>query len=92
MHQGMHQGVHPSSISNVKISVSLPDEDVRFIDAYGAQADVPSRSAVIHKALALLRSADLEAAYASSWDEWSHSEDAELWDATVADGLGDAAG
>lgn len=76
----------------MKISVSLPEEDVRFIDAYGAQANVRSRSAVIHKALAMLRSADLEAAYAAAWDEWSHSEDAELWDSTAADGLGDATG
>jgi Arc/MetJ-type ribon-helix-helix transcriptional regulator len=70
----------------VKLSVSLPDGDVEFIDHYANEHDVDSRSAVVHRALALLRSNELGADYAAAWDEWA-SSDAELWDATVTDGL-----
>lgn len=70
----------------MKLSVSLPDGDVEFIDHYANEHEVDSRSAVVHRALTLLRSNELGADYAAAWDEWA-SPDAELWDATVADGL-----
>jgi Arc/MetJ-type ribon-helix-helix transcriptional regulator len=70
----------------MKLSVSLPDGDVAFIDQYANEHEVDSRSAVVHRALAQLRSIELGADYAAAWDEWA-SSDAELWDATVADGL-----
>ena len=70
----------------MKLSVSLPDGDVEFIDRYANEHEVDSRSAVVHRALALLRSNQLGGDYAAAWDEWA-SSDAELWDATVADGL-----
>jgi Arc/MetJ-type ribon-helix-helix transcriptional regulator len=76
----------------MKISVSLPEDDVRFIDEYGAQANVPTRSAVIHEAVTMLRSSSMEAAYTAAWDEWAGSEDAAYWDTTSADGLADAQG
>lgn len=74
----------------MKLSVSLPDEDVAFIDEYAAKTGVPSRSSVIHQGLALLRAATLERAYDQAWQEWADSADADLWDATSADGLADA--
>jgi Arc/MetJ-type ribon-helix-helix transcriptional regulator len=70
----------------MKLSVSLTADDVAFVDEYAAQAGVASRSAVIHQAIDLLRSAGLENAYAAAWEEWDASEDAGLWDATAADG------
>lgn len=70
----------------MKLSVSLPDDDVEFIDHYADEHDVASRSAVVHRALALLRSHELGAEYAAAWDEWA-SSDGGLWDATVGDGL-----
>ena len=70
----------------MKLSVSLPDGDVEFIDRYANEHEVGSRSAVVHRALALLRSIEIGADYAAAWDEWA-SSDADLWDATVADGL-----
>ena len=70
----------------MKLSVSLPDGDVEFIDLYANEHEVGSRSAVVHRALALLRSNELGADYAAAWEEWA-SSDAELWDATVSDGL-----
>ncbi len=75
----------------VKLSVSVPDGDVDFIDRYADEHGVASRSAVVHRALALLRSSELGADYAAAWDEWAAS-DGELWEATVADGLAGAAG
>ena len=65
--------------------MSLPDDDVAFLDGYARTQGFESRSAVVHKAVRLLRAADLGAAYAQAWDEWSDSADADDWDATSAD-------
>ena len=73
----------------MKISVSLPDEDVEFLDEYARSLGVRSRSAVIQRAVRLLRAAELGPAYAEAWEEWdaSGSGDADLWDSAVADGI-----
>ena len=73
----------------MKISISLPDEDVAFLDAYAQGQGYDSRSAVVHKAVRLLKAAGLGAAYEDAWAEWSGSEDEELWDSVVGDGLND---
>jgi Arc/MetJ-type ribon-helix-helix transcriptional regulator len=75
----------------MKLSVSLPESDIAFIDEYRARAAAESRSAVIHAAIELLREAELEADYTAAWQEWDAGEDAELWERTAADGLADAA-
>ncbi|MFE2290080.1 ribbon-helix-helix domain-containing protein [Streptomyces sp. NPDC059452] len=75
----------------MKISVSLPQEDVAFVDEYAARTDADSRSAVIHAAIELLRASNLEADYAEAFAEWDKSEDAEFWDRASGDGLTDAA-
>lgn len=71
----------------MKISVSLPGEDIEFLDAYAAAHASPSRSAVVQQAIRALRVGELEDAYGEAWDDWAGSEDAELWDATAADGV-----
>lgn len=71
----------------MKLSVSLPNEDVEFLDQYAKTQGYDSRSAVVHKAVRLLRAAGLGADYANAWDEWSESGDAAAWDAVVGDGL-----
>jgi Arc/MetJ-type ribon-helix-helix transcriptional regulator len=71
----------------MKISVSLPDEDVEFLDDYARSQGFESRSAVVHAAVRMLRSAKLGDAYADAWLEWEKSEDAALWDKTTSDGL-----
>ena len=43
----------------MKISVSLPDEDVEFLDDYARSTEAASRSAALHEAIALLRTAHL---------------------------------
>ena len=72
----------------MKVSVSLPDADVEFLDAYAKRRGVASRSAVVHAAVRLLRSSELGAAYEDAWSTWSADEDAALWESTAADGLG----
>jgi len=71
--------------------VSLPDGDIEFIDHYANEHAVGSRSAVLHRGLALLRANELGADYAAAWQDWAAS-DGELWEATAADGLTGAAG
>ena len=71
----------------MKVSVSLPEEDVEFLDAYAEAEGIPSRSAVVHKAVRLLKASGLGAAYEDAWDEWDETGDGAAWDATAADGL-----
>jgi hypothetical protein len=49
---------------------------------------MPSRSAVVHKAVRLLRASGLGAAYEDAWAEWEASDDDALWEPTVDDGIG----
>lgn len=72
----------------MKLSVSLPDEDVQFLDAYAASQGVGSRSAVVHKAVRLLRASELGPAYEEAWAEWTASGDDVRWEGTLEDGLG----
>ena len=72
----------------MKISISLPDEDVTFLDRYARKHGFPSRSAVMHRAVRVLRASELGDAYAAAWDEWAESDEADLWDATLHDGVG----
>ena len=71
----------------MKLSVSLPSEDVEFLDRCAKTRGYQSRSAVVHRAVRLLRSAELGEAYADAWSEWSESGEAEVWDLAVGDGL-----
>jgi Arc/MetJ-type ribon-helix-helix transcriptional regulator len=69
----------------MKISMSLPEEDVNFLDAYASEKGLPSRSAALHRAVRLLRATGLGIAYESAWAEWQ-DEDQQLWDTTTSDG------
>ena len=70
----------------MKISVSIPDEDVETLDAYAQAHQLPSRSATIRQAIRLLRTSDLVLDYSAAFEEWSEA-DAALWDAAAGDGL-----
>ncbi|MGN6300329.1 MAG: ribbon-helix-helix domain-containing protein [Angustibacter sp.] len=72
----------------MKVSISLPLEDIEFLDTYAHEQRRPSRSAAVHDAIAVLRSARLQSDYAAAFDEWAQSGDAQAWEATAADGLG----
>lgn len=71
----------------MKVSVSLPDEDLEFLDQYTKDAGLESRSAALQKAVRLLRTAELSTAYAAAWEEFDPKGDAALWETTVGDGI-----
>jgi len=71
----------------MKVSVSLPDEDVVFLDAYAQAQGLASRSAVLHKAVRLLRGAELAPAYEDAFVSWDESADAAEWDVAINDNL-----
>ena len=69
----------------MKISISLPAEEVGFLDAYARTHGIRSRSGAIQAALRLLRTSQLADDYASAWAEWT--EDADMWEQTSNDGM-----
>jgi len=74
----------------MKLSVSLPEEDVAALDAYARSVGLSSRSAALQRAIKLLRLPDLEHDYAAAWEEWAASGEQAVWDQMAGDGLGDA--
>lgn len=75
----------------MKVSVSLPDDDVAFLDAYAKSQGSESRSAVVHKAVRLLRAAELGPSSESAWQDWSEDGEADLWVSVSNDGANSAA-
>ncbi|MGI8609898.1 MAG: ribbon-helix-helix domain-containing protein [Candidatus Dormibacteria bacterium] len=73
----------------MKVSVSLPTDDVDFLDSYARAQGYDSRSAVLHQAVRLLRTSELGPAYADAWREWSDSGEASVWETTAGDGSKD---
>lgn len=71
----------------MRVSASLPAEDVKYLDGYARERQLGSRSAALHKAVRLLRAAELGAEYESAWDEWDETGEAEAWESTTGDGL-----
>lgn len=71
----------------MKVSVSLPDDDVEFLDSYAESQGFASRSAVLQKAVRLLRASELGSAYEDAWSEWVGDGEAEVWNVVSADGL-----
>jgi Arc/MetJ-type ribon-helix-helix transcriptional regulator len=71
----------------MKVSVSLPNMDVAYLDEYAEQRGLPSRSAALQKAIRLLRASELGAAYEDAWREWNASGDADAWESTAGDGI-----
>lgn len=72
----------------MKVSVSLPGDDVRFLDEYAQERGLDSRSAAVQRAIRLLRTAELGATYEAAWDEWAAEGDSEPWESAAGDGLG----
>ena len=71
----------------MKVSVSLPEADVAYLDSYAQAQGLESRSAVIHQAVRLLRASELGDAYEDAWQDWDSAADAKLWDGTANDAL-----
>jgi Arc/MetJ-type ribon-helix-helix transcriptional regulator len=71
----------------MKVSVSLPGEDVQFLDEYAREQGLESRSAALHRAVRLLRTAELGGTYEAAWEEWAAGDEADSWESTTGDGL-----
>ena len=71
----------------MKVSISVPGEDVQFLDEYAKEQGLESRSAALHRAVRLLRTAELSGTYEAAWQEWAAEGEAELWEVTTGDGL-----
>ncbi len=72
----------------MKISVSLPEEDVAFLDTYAEAQGFASRSAALHRVVRLLRTAELGAAYEDAFEEWAATGEASAWEPSASDGVG----
>lgn len=70
----------------MKLSVSVPSDDVAFLDAYAAEHALGSRSAALHHAIRALRVSGLRGSYAEAWSDWNADGDAEAWGTTIGDG------
>ncbi len=64
----------------MKLSVSLPDDDFEFLDKCVDDGIYASRSAVIARALRLLRAADLGKMYDAAFAEWQASDESVDWE------------
>ena len=67
----------------MKISASLPEDDVEFLDRF-AKDHHDTRSGALHRAVTLLRHRNLGDQYEEAWT----SDNASEWDAVAPDGLG----
>ena len=75
------------SIREMRLSISLREEEVHFLDDFARKRDFKSRSAVVRAALHLLRTQEFAGGYAAAWDEWDEGDDADAWDRSTTDGL-----
>ena len=71
----------------MKLSVSLPADDVEFLDEETRAGRYESRSAALKAAVMVLRQSAFTDSYAAAWDEWEQAGDDVLWENVVADGL-----
>lgn len=71
----------------MKVSVSLDQRDVEYLDSLTKSGAYASRSAALAAAVQRLRYGDLVSQYMEADREWDESEDAVLWSNTDADGL-----
>lgn len=77
-------------ITSMKVSLSIPDEDIRFLDNFAREHGIASRSAAVQRSIAMLREVELKEQYKLAMQEWRDSPDSELWERTVGDGITDA--
>lgn len=73
-------------MTNAKVSLSLSESDVAFLDLETLSGRYASRSAAVQDAVRLLRESRLADAYAEAFAEGYD----DAWDAADADGLASA--
>lgn len=70
----------------MKLSVSIPDEQMVLLDRIVEQRGLKSRSAAIQEGIELLLTSSLVADYKAAFEECDRAEGA-LWETTEGDGL-----
>lgn len=70
-------------MAHAKVSLSMDDADVAFLDQETLSGRYATRSAAVQDAVRLLRESRLADAYAEAYAEWDESE----WDDVASDGL-----
>ena len=70
----------------MKLSVSIAEEDVVFIDRYAHEHGMAGRSSVVQQALAKLRLNELANQYGEAWTEWAVGDE-QHWSEASGDGL-----
>lgn len=73
-------------MSSSKVSLSLSEGDIAFLDLETVSGRYASRSAAVQDAVRLLRESRLADAYAEAFAEGYDDE----WDAAIGDGLASA--
>lgn len=71
----------------VKVSTTLAERDLVFIENYANRHGLPSRAAGFHAAISALREKELEAQYEEAYHEWYISGEAEVWECVSGDGI-----
>lgn len=71
----------------MKLSLSISEKDVEFLDAYAQSHGAASRSAAVQHAIRTLRATELAGDYEAAFDEWTEDQDDQAWDSTAGDGL-----
>ena len=92
LHDQLEVPVWIRELRDVFEGVAVYDQQIRIRARPNDTRGTPSRSAVLQRAIGLLRAAGLEEEYAAAWDEWDTAEDAVLWATSVSDGVVDAPG
>ena len=71
----------------MRIRLSLPDDDLAFIDDHVARHPGSSRASAIRDAIQLLREEELGEEYRAAFDEWHESGEDRLWNTVSGDGI-----
>lgn len=66
-----------------KVSISLDEVELAYLDAETRLGRYPSRSAAVQAAIRLLKERRLEDAYADAFVDWDDEE----WDVVSGDGI-----
>lgn len=71
----------------MKLSVSLTEDEVQFLDAATGRGEYSSRSAAVAAAIRALREQKMVQSYAAEFADPDIVRDLQVWDSTLGDGL-----
>src|ERR1700712_2317352 len=87
-----HRRCYRRYARRMKLSVSLPDADIKVLDDYVRDHAGATRSSALHSAVIALRDVSLDEQYRLAAQEWVGSHDAAEWDAVSGDGIASVGG